>query len=204
MKAIFLTLAGVAAASALAIGANSALAASHTPGTGARVAVANSTLGRVLVDGRGRTLYLFAKDKHGQQRLHRAMRRLLAAADHVRQAARNGRSTGLPARNHEASRRTPAGHLQPSPALHVRQGHRARARRTARRLTPSAPTGTRSRPPGPRSRTTTPGTAAPAPRQAAATATRRRRHEGEGRPQRLPSPSPASPNRRTPRKGLRP
>ena len=65
MKAIFLTLAGVAAASALAIGVNSALAASHTPGTGARVAVANSTLGRILVDGHGRTLYLFAKDKHG-------------------------------------------------------------------------------------------------------------------------------------------
>ena len=123
MKALFLTLAGVAAASALAIGVNSALAASHTPGTGARVAVANSTLGRVLVDGRGRTLYLFAKDKHGNERLHRAMRRLLAAADHVRQAARNGRSKGLPAQNHEAGRRTPAGHLQPSPALHVRQGH---------------------------------------------------------------------------------
>ena len=66
MKALFLTLAGVATVSALAIGVNSALAASHTPGTSAKIAVANSTLGRVLVDGRGRTLYLFAKDKHGK------------------------------------------------------------------------------------------------------------------------------------------
>jgi predicted lipoprotein with Yx(FWY)xxD motif len=66
MKALFLTLAGVAAASALAIGVNSALAARHSPGTGVKVAVASSTLGRVLIDGHGRTLYLFAKDKRGK------------------------------------------------------------------------------------------------------------------------------------------
>ena len=33
---------------------------------GVKVAVVSSGLGRVLVDGRGRTLYLFAKDKHGK------------------------------------------------------------------------------------------------------------------------------------------
>ena len=44
-----------------------ALGASHTTvGAGAKVAVANSTLGRILVDGRGRTLYLFGKDKQGK------------------------------------------------------------------------------------------------------------------------------------------
>ena len=32
----------------------------------AKVAVASSGLGRILVDGRGRTLYLFEKDKHGK------------------------------------------------------------------------------------------------------------------------------------------
>lgn len=59
--------------------ATAALAATHRPngpvvaftadqsaGAGAKVAVASSALGRVLVDGRGRTLYLFAKDKHGK------------------------------------------------------------------------------------------------------------------------------------------
>jgi predicted lipoprotein with Yx(FWY)xxD motif len=43
-----------------------ALAATHVASGGAKVAVANSGLGRILVDGRGHTLYLFAKDKHGR------------------------------------------------------------------------------------------------------------------------------------------
>jgi predicted lipoprotein with Yx(FWY)xxD motif len=38
----------------------------HPAGAGVRVAVANSGLGQILVDGRGRTLYLFAKDKGGK------------------------------------------------------------------------------------------------------------------------------------------
>jgi len=40
--------------------------ATHSPNTGARLAVASTPLGRVLVDGRGRTLYLFGKDKSGK------------------------------------------------------------------------------------------------------------------------------------------
>jgi predicted lipoprotein with Yx(FWY)xxD motif len=32
----------------------------------AALAVANSSLGRILVDGDGRTLYLFGKDRHGK------------------------------------------------------------------------------------------------------------------------------------------
>ncbi len=63
------------------------------------------------------------KGQAGQERLQRQMRRLLAAADRLRQAARDRRSKGLPPRNHEAHRRASAGHLQPSPALHLRQGH---------------------------------------------------------------------------------
>ncbi len=95
----------------------------HSAAAPAKVAVASSALGRVLVDGRGRTLYLFEKDKHGRSACNREMRQLLAAADRLRQAARDSRSEGVPARNDEARRRASAGHLQPSPALHVRQGH---------------------------------------------------------------------------------
>ena len=40
--------------------------ANHSTGAGVRVAVANSGLGRVLVNGRGRTIYLFEKDEHGK------------------------------------------------------------------------------------------------------------------------------------------
>ena len=42
------------------------LRATHSANTGAKVAVASTPLGRVLVDGRGRTLYLFGKDKSGK------------------------------------------------------------------------------------------------------------------------------------------
>jgi predicted lipoprotein with Yx(FWY)xxD motif len=60
-----------AATTAVALGAThsttgSTVRATHAAGGGAKVAVANSGLGRILVDGRGHTLYLFAKDKHGK------------------------------------------------------------------------------------------------------------------------------------------
>ena len=47
----------LATTTAVALGANR---------TGAKVAVAKTRLGSVLVDGRGRTLYLFANDRHGK------------------------------------------------------------------------------------------------------------------------------------------
>jgi predicted lipoprotein with Yx(FWY)xxD motif len=43
-----------------------AVRATHAASGGAKVAVANSGLGRILVDGRGHTLYLFTKDEHGK------------------------------------------------------------------------------------------------------------------------------------------
>jgi predicted lipoprotein with Yx(FWY)xxD motif len=60
----------LAATTAAALGATDrttepVVRASHSASTGVKVAVANSGLGRILVNGRGRTLYLFAKDKHG-------------------------------------------------------------------------------------------------------------------------------------------
>jgi predicted lipoprotein with Yx(FWY)xxD motif len=66
MKRLLLTIGALAAASSLAVGLNSARAATHSAGAGAKVAVASSGLGRILVDGRGRTLYLFEKDKRGK------------------------------------------------------------------------------------------------------------------------------------------
>jgi predicted lipoprotein with Yx(FWY)xxD motif len=65
MKGLLLTIGALAAASSLTVGLNSALAANHSAGAAVKVADAGSGLGRILVDGRGRTLYLFEKDKHG-------------------------------------------------------------------------------------------------------------------------------------------
>jgi len=66
MKGLLLTIGALTAAISLTVGLNSAAAANHSTSAAPRVAVASSGLGRVLVDGRGRTLYLFAKDKHGK------------------------------------------------------------------------------------------------------------------------------------------
>jgi predicted lipoprotein with Yx(FWY)xxD motif len=68
---------GVTAIVAMAAMTGAALATTHTTtgpsdratrsaNGGVKVAVANTALGRVLVDGRGRTLYLFGKDKNGR------------------------------------------------------------------------------------------------------------------------------------------
>ena len=66
MKGLFLTTGAIAAALTLTVGLGSALASSHSASGAAKVAAASSPLGRILVDGRGHTLYLFAKDKHGR------------------------------------------------------------------------------------------------------------------------------------------
>jgi predicted lipoprotein with Yx(FWY)xxD motif len=59
----------IAATAAVALGAThttTAARVTYSASAGAKVAVANTALGRGLVDGRGRTLYLFEKDKHGK------------------------------------------------------------------------------------------------------------------------------------------
>ena len=66
MKALLLTIGALAATLSLAVGLSSASAANGSTVTGAKVAVASTRLGNVLVDGRGHTLYLFAKDSHGK------------------------------------------------------------------------------------------------------------------------------------------
>jgi predicted lipoprotein with Yx(FWY)xxD motif len=49
----------------LLVGVGTAVAASGSSAPAATVATAPSGLGRILVDGRGRTLYLFEKDRRG-------------------------------------------------------------------------------------------------------------------------------------------
>jgi predicted lipoprotein with Yx(FWY)xxD motif len=68
MKALFLTVGALTAAAALTIGLNGAWASSHSAATKTTVSAAGSGLGRILVDERGHTLYLFAKDARGKSR----------------------------------------------------------------------------------------------------------------------------------------
>jgi predicted lipoprotein with Yx(FWY)xxD motif len=66
MKRLLLSVGSLAAFLALAVGINSAVAANRAPSAAVKIGVASSGLGRILVDGRGRTLYLFEKDKNGR------------------------------------------------------------------------------------------------------------------------------------------
>jgi predicted lipoprotein with Yx(FWY)xxD motif len=63
MKGLVLSLGVVAAALSLTFGLGAASASSSSA---TKVGSASSTLGRILVDSHGRTLYLFAKDKKGK------------------------------------------------------------------------------------------------------------------------------------------
>lgn len=66
MKGLVLTIGAIVAAMSLSYGLASASASSSSASAGTKVAVASSKLGRILVDARGRTLYLFAKDTSGK------------------------------------------------------------------------------------------------------------------------------------------
>jgi predicted lipoprotein with Yx(FWY)xxD motif len=61
MQKISISLGVAAAALMLAVGVGSAATSSS-----AKVSIANTTLGRILVDGRGHTLYLFERDARGK------------------------------------------------------------------------------------------------------------------------------------------
>jgi predicted lipoprotein with Yx(FWY)xxD motif len=63
MKALGLIIVGVAALSLAVLGAAAASSSSARPAT---VSTGHTGLGRIVVDGRGRTLYLFEKDKRGR------------------------------------------------------------------------------------------------------------------------------------------
>lgn len=61
MKRLTLSIGAAAAALLLGLGVASAASSSAT-----KVGIASTSLGKILVDGHGRTLYLFAKDKRGK------------------------------------------------------------------------------------------------------------------------------------------
>ena len=65
MKRLLLGSAALAVAASLTVGLSSGLAATRSAGR-ATVAVGSTSLGRILVNSRGRTLYLFEKDKRGK------------------------------------------------------------------------------------------------------------------------------------------
>jgi predicted lipoprotein with Yx(FWY)xxD motif len=66
MKGLLLTAGALAALLLLSVGLTGALASRGPAATATKVAVAKTGLGRILVDGRGHTLYLFEKDKRGK------------------------------------------------------------------------------------------------------------------------------------------
>ena len=66
MKGLVFSIGTIAAALSLTYGLSIASASSSSARTATKVGVASSKLGRILVDGHGRTLYLFAKDKRGK------------------------------------------------------------------------------------------------------------------------------------------
>ena len=65
MKRLLLGSAALAVTASLTVGLSSGLAATRSAGR-ATVAVGSTSLGRILVNSRGRTLYLFEKDKRGK------------------------------------------------------------------------------------------------------------------------------------------
>jgi predicted lipoprotein with Yx(FWY)xxD motif len=66
MKGVVLSIGTIAAALSLTYGLGVASASSSSAHAATKVGTAGSQLGRILVDGHGRTLYLFAKDKRGK------------------------------------------------------------------------------------------------------------------------------------------
>ena len=66
MHRLHLAATAVVVAASLAAGAAGAMAATHAAGRATTVTTSGSRLGRILVDGQGRTLYLFEKDAKGR------------------------------------------------------------------------------------------------------------------------------------------
>ena len=96
--------------------------AEHSTSTAAVMTRKISGLGVVLVNPKGRTLYVFMKDQRTPRHLHRTVRKLLAAPEVEEQEQADGRRSGedLAAELRQESVRRPRGHLQQVAALHVR------------------------------------------------------------------------------------
>lgn len=66
MKRLTVTTVFLTATLSLAVGLGGALGATQSAALSATLATAKSSLGRILVDAQGRTLYLFEKDRRGR------------------------------------------------------------------------------------------------------------------------------------------
>jgi predicted lipoprotein with Yx(FWY)xxD motif len=66
MKRLTVTAVALTAAVSLAVGLGGARGATQSVNRSATIATATSSLGRILVDRQGHTLYLFEKDKRGR------------------------------------------------------------------------------------------------------------------------------------------
>ena len=97
-----------------------------TPTQTATVRVANSRLGRILVDSTGRTLYLFKADSASKSACSGACAVAWPPLRDRRQAGRRRGADCLKGRNDHSLGRQPAGDLQRAPALPLHQGHEAR------------------------------------------------------------------------------
>ncbi len=93
-------------------------ASSQQPSKAALVGLGTTTLGKALVDNRGRTLYLFAKDKAGRSACNGAC---AAYWPPLVSSAKPRAATGvrLPARSEQANGRQATGDVRGPPALHV-------------------------------------------------------------------------------------
>ena len=114
------------------------------------VSLASSKLGKILVDGKGRTLYLFEADKGTASKCRRRVCERMAAAHHRRQGDRRVRRVssklGTTKRSDGKTEVTYNGH-----PLYTFAGTGPRVRPPARAATPSVRSGTCCRPPGTRS-----------------------------------------------------
>ena len=173
MKALLLTIGALAAAFSLAVGLSSASAANGSTVTRAKVAVAGTGLGKVLVDGRGHTLYLFAKDRHGKSSCTGQCAGFwppLIAAGKPRAAA--GAKASLLGTTKRADGRLQVTYNHHPLYTFVKDTSEGPDKRRGS-STPSAPSGTPSQRPEPRSRK-------PTRRAATAAATRQRAATGPG------------------------
>jgi predicted lipoprotein with Yx(FWY)xxD motif len=114
MKGLVLAIGAAAAALSLTFGLSVASAASSSGGAGTKVAVHSSKLGRILVDRRGRTLYLFEKDKKGKSACYGACASywppLLTRAKPVAGARVKAKLLGVTRRKNGTRQVTYAGH----------------------------------------------------------------------------------------------
>ncbi len=123
MKGLVLAIGTIVVAVSLSYGLGFASAASSTASSATKVGTASSSLGKILVDSHGRTLYLFVKDKKGKSACSGACAAywppLIASGKPHAIAG----VEGIAARYDPSSRRPPAGHLPAPPALPVRRRH---------------------------------------------------------------------------------